>query len=104
MIRRPPRSTLFPYTTLFRSLAENLFGQRDPIARRIKIGGLPYDVGGVYDPPPRLFGGGGRPEVMIPHGTFTKDLPYFPGWVDMFVVPPDSVSVGRAIDDVTMGR
>src|SRR3712207_8945835 len=25
MIRRPPRSTLFPYTTLFRSLAELLF-------------------------------------------------------------------------------
>src|SRR5256885_12952235 len=24
MIRRPPRSTLFPYTTLFRSLAANL--------------------------------------------------------------------------------
>src|SRR3989454_8946474 len=28
MIRRPPRSTLFPYTTLFRSL--NLFGRREP--------------------------------------------------------------------------
>src|SRR5260221_13096974 len=27
MIRRPPRSTLFPYTTLFRSL---IFGWRDP--------------------------------------------------------------------------
>src|SRR5690349_23381570 len=25
MIRRPPRSTLFPYTTLFRSLAEDRF-------------------------------------------------------------------------------
>src|SRR3712207_8086425 len=25
MIRRPPRSTLFPYTTLFRSKAENMF-------------------------------------------------------------------------------
>src|SRR5438445_3330447 len=24
MIRRPPRSTLFPYTTLFRSLRENI--------------------------------------------------------------------------------
>src|SRR3712207_7549118 len=24
MIRRPPRSTLFPYTTLFRSLIENV--------------------------------------------------------------------------------
>src|SRR3712207_7000648 len=26
MIRRPPRSTLFPYTTLFRSLAHELLG------------------------------------------------------------------------------
>src|SRR3712207_9002510 len=25
MIRRPPRSTLFPYTTLFRSVVEGLF-------------------------------------------------------------------------------
>src|SRR3712207_8054728 len=29
MIRRPPRSTLFPYTTLFRSL-ESLLAVRDP--------------------------------------------------------------------------
>src|SRR5947209_9069995 len=28
MIRRPPRSTLFPYTTLFRSLVEKI---RDPL-------------------------------------------------------------------------
>src|SRR5256885_13288592 len=27
MIRRPPRSTLFPYTTLFRSLVETLIAQ-----------------------------------------------------------------------------
>src|SRR5260370_22249273 len=26
MIRRPPRSTLFPYTTLFRSLSSQYFG------------------------------------------------------------------------------
>src|SRR5260370_15817862 len=26
MIRRPPRSTLFPYTTLFRSICEVFFG------------------------------------------------------------------------------
>src|SRR5438270_10660721 len=26
MIRRPPRSTLFPYTTLFRSIASRFFG------------------------------------------------------------------------------
>src|SRR3712207_8613339 len=28
MIRRPPRSTLFPYTTLFRSLPDSYAGQR----------------------------------------------------------------------------
>src|SRR5256885_8435201 len=28
MIRRPPRSTLFPYTTLFRSLGERLAPER----------------------------------------------------------------------------
>src|SRR3712207_7225513 len=39
MIRRPPRSTLFPYTTLFRSL-------REPGARRV----LGADVRDV-DPP-----------------------------------------------------
>src|SRR5947208_4152818 len=33
MIRRPPRSTLFPYTTLFRS------GQRRTTGRRRRIGG-----------------------------------------------------------------
>src|SRR2546427_5600972 len=27
MIRRPPRSTLFPYTTLFRSISERLKGR-----------------------------------------------------------------------------
>src|SRR5687768_18195226 len=32
MIRRPPRSTLFPYTTLFRS-----FQQANPLARRLQV-------------------------------------------------------------------
>src|SRR2546429_6996730 len=31
MIRRPPRSTLFPYTTLFRSLRES-----EPLRRRLR--------------------------------------------------------------------
>src|SRR2546422_6307512 len=30
MIRRPPRSTLFPYTTLFRSLADSPTNGSDP--------------------------------------------------------------------------
>src|SRR3712207_6872330 len=37
MIRRPPRSTLFPYTTLFRSRDDGLLGvveERDPLRGR----------------------------------------------------------------------
>src|SRR5206468_10053565 len=45
MIRRPPRSTLFPYTTLFRS---------------------PFTVIGVYTQPPSLFSGAAPPFVGIP--------------------------------------
>src|SRR3712207_7808039 len=33
MIRRPPRSTLFPYTTLFRSAGDRQRG--DPVGRRV---------------------------------------------------------------------
>jgi len=82
--------------------AENMFGQRDPLNRRIKIAGLPYEVIGVYDPPPHLFGDDDRPEIMIPHGTLMKDVPHWRGWMDMFVIPQDSVPLQRAIDDVTI--
>src|SRR2546423_15371495 len=40
MIRRPPRSTLFPYTTLFRSIAEGAIGEVDHIVVEFQIQGL----------------------------------------------------------------
>src|SRR5260370_1133945 len=42
MIRRPPRSTLFPYTTLFRSVGEKLIpGAVVPVPVRDTVCGLP---------------------------------------------------------------
>src|SRR5436305_5461870 len=38
MIRRPPRSTLFPYTTLFRSLDTPQHGADEPLRRRRRVG------------------------------------------------------------------
>src|SRR5256885_13086382 len=48
MIRRPPRSTLFPYTTLFRSLAELASGmQKFPqVLLNVKVAGR-FDPSGV---------------------------------------------------------
>src|SRR3712207_8593940 len=65
MIRRPPRSTLFPYTTLFRSLWI----------------GLSEPVGGIY--PSTALGGRSGPSVLgrrsgqlsLALGAFSSGLP-----------------------------
>src|SRR5438552_19164297 len=55
MIRRPPRSTLFPYTTLFRSggtvdaFVTKLNATGSALAYSTYLGGSGVDVGGVGD-------------------------------------------------------
>src|SRR5256885_9334865 len=49
MIRRPPRSTLFPYTTLFRSEAVGLFYPPDPASYKDSFigGNIAENAGGM---------------------------------------------------------
>src|SRR3989442_11709263 len=50
MIRRPPRSTLFPYTTLFRSQYYYDYPAGTPLARFINISpALTFPDDGSYD-------------------------------------------------------
>src|SRR5688572_32268261 len=59
MIRRPPRSTLFPYTTLFRSVHDDVLGHVAELAREVPgVGGL---QGGVRQ---ALAGAVGGAEVL----------------------------------------
>src|SRR2546422_3980339 len=61
MIRRPPRSTLFPYTTLFRSvvhLPELALLSRALRGQRRIAGVLVRGQRKVAKPPPRSCGGG----------------------------------------------
>src|SRR2546430_10785338 len=44
MIRRPPRSTLFPYTTLFRSLTYSYDQEDNATLRQDSLGGLQTSV------------------------------------------------------------
>src|SRR3989441_12881639 len=63
MIRRPPRSTLFPYTTLFRSIL------------RGGASGPNYDAVGVQKTTAALVDAGLPPQLMIDtsHGNSDKD-------------------------------
>src|SRR3989337_4207788 len=95
MIRRPPRSTLFPYTTLFRSAPELLLrARRSDLGRRPRRGRLPRVDGrrreepvsleadgfrvSIVQPAPCFHGGGGRraapPRIArpVPGGTSTR--------------------------------
>src|SRR2546429_5799682 len=47
MIRRPPRSTLFPYTTLFRSLPDARAGARGARSGRLRRGARGPAAGGI---------------------------------------------------------
>src|SRR2546429_3920685 len=64
MIRRPPRSTLFPYTTLFRSLGRALQEQGDLPARIVDRDGTSGSQARsrVEQPGP----GSGQPQVPEP--------------------------------------
>src|SRR5438270_13134304 len=83
MIRRPPRSTLFPYTTLFRSDADN----RPLLVMRSNLWASGYDVDGTDQTSLGQFSGRVQqtykhsvPRFFVPeHGTmFTLALVRFP--------------------------
>src|SRR3712207_8819885 len=66
MIRRPPRSTLFPYTTLFRSegdLAIGVPGQNDTIGGAVRV----------------LYGSSATGATLTGNQQWTRDSPGVPG-------------------------
>src|SRR2546427_5081674 len=80
MIRRPPRSTLFPYTTLFRSCADA------------------PSVGGVV---------GGTPGAGVNAGAAAVGVPRLPGAQAAVSAVPASSSrriMGRSLGGIRRGR
>ncbi len=81
-------------------LASDLFGSLDPIRKTIRIGGVPFQVIGVFNPPPDIFGDGNQPRAFVPHSTFKKHVRQGGGGLTFLVLPEESVPVNQAIDDV----
>lgn len=81
-------------------LAETLFPGLDPIGRRIKIFGQPFEVIGLHVEAASMLGGGGDARLAIPHSTFTKVAEYWKGWMDLVVMPTEDASVMETQDQV----
>jgi putative ABC transport system permease protein len=82
-------------------LAESLFPGLDPIGRKIKIYGQPFEVVGLHAEAASLFSDASDPRLAIPHTTFTKIADYWHGWMQIAVVPTETATVNEAQDQVT---
>src|SRR3989442_14281515 len=75
MIRRPPRSTLFPYTTLFRSVHRLTEGGVDGLVDGHRRGRIGRD-GGTHDGPGRVRGHtGGKAPVKVSGQRIAGEVP-----------------------------
>ncbi len=81
-------------------LAETLFPGLDPVGRKIKIFGQPFEVIGLHVEAASLFGGGGNARLAMPHTTFTKVADYWKGWMELAVMPTEEATVLEAQDQV----
>ncbi len=81
-------------------LAESLFPGLDPIGKRIKVFGQPFQVIGLHVAASSLFGGGSSPRMVIPHSTFQKVANYRKGWMQFSVMPVEHATVVEAQDQV----
>jgi putative ABC transport system permease protein len=82
-------------------LAESLFPGLDPIGKRIKIYGQPFEVVGMHAEAASLFGNADEPRLAMPHTTFRKVAEYWPGRMEIAVVPTESATIWEAQDQVT---
>ena len=89
-----------PVAVINRKLEDQLFRGRDPIGQTTHIAGVPFSVIGVYTPPPSLFSGSTPPFVGVPHGAFSKHVPYFKGWMRLAVAPAPGYTQQRSMDEV----
>jgi putative ABC transport system permease protein len=82
-------------------LAESLFPQRDPIGKRVKIFGQPFEVIGMHAEAASLFSNADEPRLAIPHSAFTKVTDYEKGWMEIAVLPTEAATVQETQDQVT---
>ena len=88
-------------TVLGAAIADSLFPHVDPVGKMIRMNGAEFEVIGVFEHDPGLFGGGGVDSfAVIPFSLFRKQYPDSKELILAFSVAKN-VDPERAKDDVT---
>jgi putative ABC transport system permease protein len=79
-----------PVTVIGNEIANSLFPHADPIGKIVRLNGKLYEVVGVLEPYPGLFGGPGVDDfALIPLSDFRKKYPEQKEVILAFTIPPD---------------
>lgn len=89
-----------PVVVLGASLADSLFGPLEPLGKVVRMNGKEYEVIGVFEPDPGMFGGPGVDQfAVIPFSLFLKQYPESKELFLAFSVAKNA-SLDRAKDEV----
>lgn len=90
-----------PVVVLGRAIADALFPHTDPIGKIVRLNGLLFEVVGIFEPDPGLFGGPGVDQfAVIPLSNFRKNYPESKELIIAFNVPRDA-DLDSAREEVT---
>ncbi|HEY4131445.1 MAG TPA: ABC transporter permease [Gemmatimonadaceae bacterium] len=81
-------------------MSTRLFGDSDPLDKTIEIGGVPFQVIGLYHYQASFLTGGNRPRAIIPFTTAMRSLNASQADIGIAIVPRDEVTRDEASDDV----
>jgi putative ABC transport system permease protein len=81
-------------------LAEQLFGESDPMDKMVDLGGVPLKVLGVYHYQASFLAGGNQPRAIIPIEAARKHLKANFADIGLAVIPAANATRADAIDDV----
>ncbi|MGE3527678.1 MAG: ABC transporter permease, partial [Gemmatimonadales bacterium] len=71
-------------------LADMLFPGLDPLGKRIRVFGEPFEVVGLHVEAASLFSNADEPRLAMPHTTFMKVADYWKGWMQIAVIPTET--------------
>ena len=68
---------------------------------RLAFFGVGHWHAGMHAEAASLFSSADEPRLAIPHTTFRKVTEYWPGWMEVSVIPTEAATVAEAQDQVT---